>query len=313
MKIFIKRITNKCLILALILGIGANSGCSQSSQTSSKAISNQSKIIEIPSGVKESDYVENLDKSILFLSLNSDGQVFYQDKVLDNAALKDVLKQYNEKHLSDAKTIDNKSQAAADYAKSFYLKADVRVPFSQVLKVIKAIQASSTTSYALKFVVNPPKEVPEVPESAKELGETYRTPNSIYALNLDIGIPEKVDENAPIKPNPLTLVIRLAADGNVYINNNLKERSEFPAFLQNEFQKREKNLAFVEGTMEIEKTVFVFFEPDAKYGDVIKFVDELKVTGAEPIRLGDLFETKKQQGSGSGSGSGAPPPLKKKP
>ncbi len=250
----------------------------KTSNTTEQTKSVQSKPLEIPSGIEETDYVENPDENILFLTLNSNNQVYYQDKLLDDSSLKKVLKEYNDKHKNDSTTTQKNKTSVGD-AKYFYLKADAGVPFSQILKVLKAVQESSPTSYRAKFVVQPRTEV----------GKFAKTPNGISVVNVDLGSPKNNNKNAlPPRPNPLFLRADLAADGKITLNNQPQGKSEFPALLGSIFKERESNGVFREGMNEVEKTVTLYPAPNAKYGDVIKFIDELKVIGANPIEFGDL-------------------------
>jgi biopolymer transport protein ExbD len=290
----------------------------QTNQTkTSDTTVDQSKETEIPSGVKKRDYEPTPDKSILFLTLNAEGKVFYQDNLLDDASLKNILAEYNERHKNDPTTTGSKLPAySVKDAKSFYVKADTRLSFSQIVKVLKVVKESSPTSYRAKFVVQP----------AEEVRGLAKTPNGRYVVSVDLGVCGKETDPLP-RPNPLILFVRLDAAGKIILNTNPVERSEFPAFLQNIFKQREKNGAFVEGTNEIEKTIILSPAPDVKYGDVIKFIDELDEIGASQVILGGLCAGRsgmgdggngrtnsgqgQGEGSGVGSGSGAPPKVKK--
>lgn len=236
----------------------------------------QPKTVEVPSGVKNTVYEPNPDENILLLTLNRDKQIFYQDKQLDDASLKTVLTEYSEKHKKDPSTTGPKLPPyLVENAKSFYIKADVSLPFSQILKVLKAVQESSPTSYRAKFIVQP----------AEEAGKYEKTPNGRYVVNLDLGIPEK--NNAIPRPNPLFLAMKLDAAGKITLNNSPVERSQLKDTLLKIFKEREEYGAFEEGTNEVDKRLALFPAPDVKYGDVIKLIDELNETLAK-VEFGDL-------------------------
>jgi biopolymer transport protein ExbD len=236
----------------------------------------QPKTVEVPSRVKNAVFEPNPDENILLLTLNRDNRIFYQDKQLDDAALKAVLTEYSEKHKKDPSTTGSKLPPyLVENAKSFYIKADVSLPFAQILKVLKAVQASSPTSYRAKFIVQP----------AEEAGKTAKTPNGRYVVNFDLGIPEK--NNAMPRPNPLFLAMKLDAAGKITLNNSLVERSRLKDTLLKIFKEREQYGAFLEGTNEVDKRLTLFPAPDVKYGDVIKLVDELNETLAK-VEFGDL-------------------------
>ena len=160
-------------------------------------------------------------------------------------------------------------------AKSFYIKADADLPFSQILKVVKAVQESSPTSYRAKFIIQP----------AEETGKFEKTANGRYVVNFDLGIPEK--PNAIPRPNPLFLAMKLDAAGKITLNTNPVERSRLKDTLLKIFNEREQNGVFEEGANEVYRRLTLYPAPDVKYGDVIKFVDELNETNAK-VEFGDL-------------------------
>jgi len=236
----------------------------------------QPKTLEVPSGVKNTVYEQNPDENILVLTLNRDNRIFYQDKQLDDASLKTVLTQYSEKHKKDPTTTGSKLPPyLVENAKSFYIKADVRLPFSQILKVLKVVQKSSPTSYRAKLIVQP----------AKEVGKFEKTPNGRYVVNFDLGIPEK--PNAIPRPNPLFLAMNFDGAGKIKLNNSPVERSQLKDTLLRIFKDREQSGVFEEGANEVYKRLILYPAPDVKYGDVIKLVDELNETLAK-VELGDL-------------------------
>ena len=253
-----------------------NSGKAQTNQPkTTQTPDSQPKTVEVPSGVKNRSFEQNPDENILLLTLNRDNRILYQDKQLDDASLKTVLTEYSERHKKDPTTTGSKLPPyLVENAKSFYIKADVSLPFSQILKVLKAVQASSPTSYRAKFIVEPAEEV-----------EFKRTPNVRYVVNLDLGIPEKPD--AMPRPNPLFLAMKLDAAGKITLNNSPVERSQLKDTLVKIFKEREEYGSFMEGTNEIDKRLALFPAPDVKYGDVIKLVDELNETFAK-VEFGDL-------------------------
>ncbi|MEO6590455.1 MAG: hypothetical protein ABIP06_14245 [Pyrinomonadaceae bacterium] len=253
-----------------------NSGEARANQPkTTQTLDSQPKTVEVPSGVKNTVFEQKPDENILLLTLNRENRILYQDKPLDDAALKTILTGYSEKHKKDPSTTGSKLPPhRVKNAKSFYIKADVSLPFSQILKVLKAVQESSPTSYRAKFVVQPAEEV-----------EVERTLNVMYVVNFDLGIPEKPD--AMPRPNPLTLVVRLDAAGNITLNSEPVKRSQLKDTLLKIFNDREQSGAFEEGTNEVDKRLTLYPAPDVKYGDLIKFIDELNETNAI-VALGDL-------------------------
>ena len=108
----------------------------------------------------------------------------------------------------------------------------------------------------------------------------------------------KPDENqAPPKPNPLTLVITInKSDKSVTLNNekagDVTNTEELTNRLSAIFKDREAQGVFREGTNEVEKTVFIKSPRSVKYGEVVKVIDAVKQGGAQPIglQIDDLTE-----------------------
>lgn len=105
---------------------------------------------------------------------------------------------------------------------------------------------------------------------------------------LEIGMPALKTDAVP-RQNSLMLVARLDAAGKVELNNEPPmEISALKTFLSNLIKERERNGLVLEGTNVVEKTITLVTEPDVKYGDVIKFIDELDEIGARPVEFGEL-------------------------
>lgn len=102
--------------------------------------------------------------------------------------------------------------------------------------------------------------------------------------------PKPEDQQAVVKPNPLTLVIAINnADKSVTLNNekfgDTTNTEDLTNKLTQVFNERTSNGTFREGTNEVEKTVFIKSPRSAKYGEVVKVIDAAKTAGATPIGL----------------------------
>ncbi|HSK70717.1 MAG TPA: biopolymer transporter ExbD [Pyrinomonadaceae bacterium] len=109
--------------------------------------------------------------------------------------------------------------------------------------------------------------------------------------------PKPEQNQAPPKPNPLTLVVAINnADKSVTLNNeragDVSDTEPLTARLQAIFKEREQNMVFREGTSEIEKTVFIKAPRSTRYGEVVKVIDAAKIAGAQPVglQIDDLSE-----------------------
>ena len=114
-------------------------------------------------------------------------------------------------------------------------------------------------------------------------------------------IPTQRDPNedlSRLKPNPLTLVVSIATDLSIKLNQDslgsVNDPSALAQRLRLVFQQRKETRAYKVG-MEtatnikeddrIEKTVFVKAPRSLRYGDVVKVIDAIKGAGANPVGL----------------------------
>ena len=102
--------------------------------------------------------------------------------------------------------------------------------------------------------------------------------------------PKDEEQQAIVKPNPLTLVIAINRETRgVTLNNepygDVTDTEKLSSRLREIFKERENNGVFREGTNEVEKTVFIKSPRSVRYGDVIKVIDAAKMVGASPVGL----------------------------
>jgi biopolymer transport protein ExbD len=110
--------------------------------------------------------------------------------------------------------------------------------------------------------------------------------------------PKPDEQQADIKPNPLTLVVSVnKSDSKVFLNRekelgDVSNTEPLTNELSRIFKEREQTGAFREGTNEVEKTVFIKSPRSVKYGDVVKIIDAVKLAGASPVglQIDDLSE-----------------------
>jgi biopolymer transport protein ExbD len=114
-------------------------------------------------------------------------------------------------------------------------------------------------------------------------------------------IPTQRDPNedlSKLKPNPLTLVVSIANDLSIKLNQDnmgsVNDTAPLAQRLAQVFQQRKEQRAYKVG-MEtatnvtederIEKTVFVKAPRALRYGEVVKVIDAIKGAGANPVGL----------------------------
>jgi biopolymer transport protein ExbD len=114
-------------------------------------------------------------------------------------------------------------------------------------------------------------------------------------------IPTQRDPNedlSKLKPNPLTLVVSIAPDLSIKLNQDsigsVNDITPLAQKLAVVFHQRKEQRAYKIGMENrsdikeddrIEKTVFVKAPRATKYGDVVKVIDAIKGAGASPVGL----------------------------
>jgi biopolymer transport protein ExbD len=114
-------------------------------------------------------------------------------------------------------------------------------------------------------------------------------------------IPTQRDPNedlSQLKPNPLTLVVSVAADLSIKLNadsmGSVNDVAPLAQRLALVFAQRKEQRAYKIGMENrtdlkeedrIEKTVFVKAPRSLRYGDVVKVIDAIKGAGANPVGL----------------------------
>ncbi|HJP91443.1 MAG TPA: biopolymer transporter ExbD [Pyrinomonadaceae bacterium] len=114
-------------------------------------------------------------------------------------------------------------------------------------------------------------------------------------------IPTQRDPNedlSKLKPNPLTLVVSIASDLSIKLNQDslgsVNDTTPLAVKLSQVFKQRQETRAYkigfetrtdIKEEDRIEKTVFVKAPRSLKYGEVVKVIDAIKGAGANPVGL----------------------------
>ncbi|MGB7923928.1 MAG: biopolymer transporter ExbD [Pyrinomonadaceae bacterium] len=104
-------------------------------------------------------------------------------------------------------------------------------------------------------------------------------------------VPSEPDpqQTQDIKPNPLTLVVTIASDFKLKLNQDemgsVNDTAPLSSRLTALFAQRKDQNAFRPGTTEVEKTVFIKAPRSLQYGEVVKVIDAIKGAGASPVGL----------------------------
>jgi biopolymer transport protein ExbD len=113
-------------------------------------------------------------------------------------------------------------------------------------------------------------------------------------------IPERPDEELPVEPNPLTLVVTIDKDLRLKLNGlkedfgSVEDTSKLSAELARLFNERREGHVYRDDLISrtdlreeerVLKTVFIKAPRAISYGSVARVIDGLKGAGAEPIGL----------------------------
>lgn len=117
------------------------------------------------------------------------------------------------------------------------------------------------------------------------------TPSKPSRFEAKVPAEPKPDQQQVVpKPNPLTLVVAInKADRKITLNNepagDVTNPADLTTRLSTIFKERESQGVFRDGTNEVEKTLFIKSPRSIRYGDVVKVIDAVKQSGAQPIGL----------------------------
>ena len=229
--------------------------------------------VNLPENVKYADSDIDIEKETsMILTLTSDNKLYVKQKnnvsdkveIAENIITKEELPD-NLRKFSEVKTPDKRI---------VYIKADANAGYENVLQVFDIIRKADIDKVGLVVV-----------------GEKNESnPYQLYYERFEVKLPAPTDNaHVVVRPNPLTLVAILKADGKISLNNEdmgmISNPEKLESLLVSVFNERENNGVFREGTNEIEKTVFLKVSKSIKYGDFIKLVEAVKAARAEPIGI----------------------------
>ncbi len=213
-------------------------------------------------------------ESAINVPRNVKTSVFDNDTAKDTACIL-TMPNANEILLRERKlTKDTLGKEVADcladvvpFKKIVYIKADDALEYGNIIDVLEITRR--VQGDRIRFIVTPT--------------DTTDNPKNILEAKVPFE-PQKDDKI--VKPNPLTLVVELTTDGKISLNADGHDTLEsLSSRLKEVFKDRESNGVIREGTNEIEATVFVKAPRSMKYGEVIKAIDTVTGSGANPVGL----------------------------
>lgn len=144
-----------------------------------------------------------------------------------------------------------------------YIKAATKVTFSQIVKLLKAGRAIKHGTFGL---------IVDDKEGDRITGAV------ITKIILETG-------RAKPKPNPLYLGLGLQRNGRLSLNGEPHTASSLTTRLQGFFKARPENGVYVEGTQDVERTVFLVPSPATTFGAITQAARTVKQAGATPIGI----------------------------
>ena len=119
------------------------------------------------------------------------------------------------------------------------------------------------------------------------------------ATDFKTKIPQEAKQNENVEPHPNTLVVAIGADSSLRLNDEanlgtIAEPDRLIEKLRSIFQQRTENRVYDETLLlktdvaeseKILKIVFIKAPRAASYGNVVKVIDAVKMSGANPISL----------------------------
>ena len=228
-------------------------------------------MVSLPADVRGADSDRNVDKETsVVITLTADNKLYRRQGSgdPDRAHATDTLISKDQLTNVIGSGLENKSPDN----RIVYFKCDVNASYENVLQVFEAIRKADGDKVGLVVIGQKDDE----------------DPYQITPLDFEVNLPPAPSEkDAMLKPNPLILVASLGKDGRLALNGDnmgvLSDTGKLIDKLSLVFKERENNGVFREGSNEIEKAVFIKVPRSGRYGDFVKLVEAVKLSGADPI------------------------------
>lgn len=233
----------------------------------------EKELVNLPSGLTNQwEFQEAADESAVILLLTSDNELYQEQMQI----VKDPLFDLNE---LKSTTIDIAREELPGILKSVivsevlekkivYLKVDSGATFDIVVPLFRSIRDAGITSVGL------------LTEKKPDWSAGYK---GLFEVQLEVPIPHDIDT----QPYPFVLIAVLEEDGGLRLNyeeqGTIADTRDLEKRLSDVFRDRTERRILRPGSNEIEKSVYVGAFGSSKYSDVMKLIDALKGSGAEPI------------------------------
>lgn len=235
----------------------------------------KNEIVSLPVNVKFADHDSDIEKETsMVLTLTADNKLYVKQTRNQNGRVERTETAITQQELPD-RIVRAMGDKTPD-KRIVYFKCDVNASNENVLQIFDIIRRADLDKVSLVVI------------GEKNADDPYQTAPVMFEVRL----PAPLDETGGIesrRPNPLLLVARLEKEGKLTLNNEgvgaLPDTKKLETLLIEIFKNRENTGVFREGTNEIEKQVFLSVSKSARYGDVIKLVEAVKASGAQPVAV----------------------------
>jgi biopolymer transport protein ExbD len=231
----------------------------------------KNEMVSLPAIVRGADADSNVDKETsVVITLTLDNKLYRRQSSEDPSRAQSTDAPISRDQL--ASTIEAGLANKSPDNRIVYFKCDAGASYENVLQVFEAIRNADADKVGLVVI------------GKKDEDDQYQ----ITPLEYEVHLPAMPSENDElVKPNPLTLVVKVEKNGGLTLNNDdtgsISNTGKLTDRLGSIFKLREANGVFREESNEIEKTVTVKAPRSSKYGDFIKVIEAVKLSGAAPI------------------------------
>lgn len=214
----------------------------------------KSAVVKVPGNVKNAyrDGMMNKEGAAVVTLPNNTDVLYRRDA--QKLSLDDLGKKFDEYR--------NAADGGSKDAKPVYIIADAGNEYGALIRIFELMRRKRIET--ARLVV-----------SEDEKGEAENM--------FEVRIAPERRADAVVKPNPNFLLATLLGNGKYRLNMEDKTLDELKRSLSEVFKYRDDNLVQREGTNEVEKTVTIKAPRSAKYAEVVRMIDVVKETGANPI------------------------------
>lgn len=237
---------NFCLLFLIVGGISVISFGQKSGKTTKKRPSQSDVILAPPDEpVKNCQPIEDL----AIIKIRDNGEFTLGSKKVEKYNLTKELTNYICGKIPPEQIV--------------HIEADSNLNFNNLVEIVKLSRKAMVSDFGLKVIGDTSTEVlVKVPMEDKEISATKK-----------------------VKANPLALMVSINSDGTLKLNNKPETLGTLKEKLNQIFQLRKQKRIYIQGSKEIEKTVFVYADKSVKFSEIVSLAKEIEKLGAFPIGL----------------------------